>query len=246
MRTAAHLSQTGGRPISIGEVLKTLREEFSDISISKIRFLETEGLIEPERTQSGYRKFYPTDIARLRYILRLQRDHFMPLKVIRKRLEHFDPADVTEEGAKAPAVKEANGREEDSILFEGGLTLSTQEFLNATGMDFDDLNELEEYGLIDSHPLDSGEVFYDEDDLQIAKIAKEFSRFGIQPRHLRMYKNFAEKEVGLFGQVAFPVPRNNAADGRRSKNQSLAELAKLSRRLKHVLLRASLREAAER
>lgn len=236
--------QPASRPISIGEVLKALREEFQDISISKIRFLETEGLIEPERSPSGYRKFFPTDVARLRYILRLQRDHFMPLKVIRKRLEHFDPADILEEAPKAQAQGPPAGQEDDFVLFEGGLTLSMQEFLNASGLEFDELSELEEYGLVDSHPLDSGDVFYDEDDLQVAKIAKEFSKYGIQPRHLRMYKNFAEKEVGLFGQVAFPVPRHNAADGRRSKNQSLAELAKLSRRLKHVLLRASLRESA--
>lgn len=237
-------SQATTRPISIGEVLKTLREEFPDISISKIRFLESEGLIEPERTPSGYRKFFPTDVARLRYILRLQRDHFMPLKIIRKRLEHFDPADVLDETPKPVSPRPQVAQDEDFILFEGGLTLSTEEFLNASGLEFDELSELEEYGLVDSHPLDNGDVYYDEDDLQVAKIAKEFSKFGIQARHLRMYKNFAEKEVGLFGQVAFPVPRNNAADGRRSKNQSLAELAKLSRRLKHVLLRASLRESA--
>lgn len=242
--------------MTIGEVLKTLREEFADVSISKIRFLETEGLIDPERTASGYRKFYPADVARLRYILRLQRDHFMPLKVIRKRLETFDPAESQSEAASGNGSGEAAERpaapelaapniEEDPALLEGGLSLSWEEFLSATGLAHDEVAELEEYGLVESRLLDSGDLYYNEDDLQVAKIAKEFGKYGIQARHLRMYKNFAEKELGLFEQVIVPTSRNQA-EGRRSRTQSLAELAKLSRRLKQVLLRSSLRGFLER
>lgn len=242
--------------MSIGEVLKTLREEFADVSISKIRFLETEGLIDPERTASGYRKFYPSDVARLRYILRLQRDHFMPLKVIRKRLESFDPSEAEpgpapangSEGAqKAPLRQNLSNRsaEEEAALLEGGLSLTWEEFLSATGLSHDEVAELEEYGLIESRLLDSGDLFYNEDDLQIAKLAKEFAKYGIQARHLKMYKNFADKELGLFEQVILPSSRNQG-EGRRTRTQSLAELAKLSRRLKQVLLRSSLRGFLER
>lgn len=236
--------------MSIGEVLKTLREEFADVSISKIRFLETEGLIDPERTASGYRKFYPADVARLRYILRLQRDHFMPLKVIRKRLETFDPDDPESQtepanGSQEPrrdvlAEQAPKSFGDDPALLEGGLSLSWDEFLNATGLSHDEVAELEEYGLIESRLLDSGDLYYNEDDLQVAKIAKDFAKYGIHARHLKMYKNFAEKELGLFDQVIVPNSRNQP-DGVRSRTQSLAELAKLSRRLKQVLLRTSLR-----
>lgn len=239
------MSQTR-QHLSIGEVLKTLREEFSDVSISKIRFLETEGLIDPERTNSGYRKFYPQDLARLRYILRLQRDHFMPLKVIRTRLEHFDPSaesDVSEAVGDTKHSESASAAPADDIpMIEGGLNLNFEDFLNSTGLSYDGVRELEEYGLIDSHTLDTGELYYDEDDLQIAKMAKEFGKYGIQPRHLKMYKNFAEKEVGLFEQVVVPISRSSGTDGRRTATQSLAELAKLSKRLKQVLLRANLRQ----
>ncbi len=250
---------TGRKHQTIGEVLKALRDEFPETSISKIRFLESEGLVEPERTPSGYRKFYPPDVARLRYILRLQRDNFMPLKVIRKRLEQFelsgspDPAQDGENPSQPQllaAQSEAGGdeiaiggREEDELpVLDGGLNLSPEEFVNSSGLSLDQISELEEFALIDSHNLESGEVYYDEEDLQIARIAKDFGKFGIGARHLKMYKNFAEKELGLFDQVLFPLTRGSGADGRGGAGQSLSELAKLSRRLKHALLGKSLRD----
>lgn len=234
--------------VSIGDVLKTLLEEFPDVSISKIRFLEAEGLIEPERTPSGYRKFHSEDVSRLRYILRLQRDQFVPLKVIRKRLEHFDPTDVPAEQASktvesSPAKPSAVAVEEDDLpVIEGGLSLSRDDFARTIGFDDEGVEELEEFGLVDSHQLDDGTLYYDEDDVLIAKIAKDFAKFGIQPRHLKMYKNFAEKEADLFRQVVVPVSRNASGDGKRQSRVSLLELAKLSKRLKQALLRSSLRD----
>ena len=250
--SASKVDERGGKTyLSIGEVLKNLTEEFSDISISKIRYLETEGLIEPERTPSGYRKFYPNDVARLRYILRLQRDHFMPLRVIRKRLEHFDPADGAE--VTAPAASEQQTKEpkeaspavvmsEDDEFgtLEGGLSMSMEQLSTSSGLDEDQISELEEFGLIDSHRLDNGDIYYDEDDLMAAKLSKDFAKYGIEPRHLRMYKNFADKESALFQQVLLPLSRGN--EGNRQVNQSMTELAKLSKRLKHLLLKSSLRD----
>ena len=238
--------------MSIGEVLKTLVEEFPDISISKIRFLETEGLIEPERTPSGYRKFKSADLARLKYILRLQRDHFMPLKVIRKRLEHFDPTAPQEEAPTTPttpapvsAVAVAppmTNADDDELLgsADGGLSLSFEELVSSSGLESDEIEELQEFGLIEAHPLDDGGTFYNEDDLMVAKIARDFAKYGMGARHLRMYRNFADKEAGLFEQIIVPMSRSSTSDGRRQLDQSLIELSKLSHRLKRILLRSSI------
>ncbi len=233
--------------MTIGDVIKTLAEEFPDVTLSKVRFLEAEGLIEPERTPSGYRRFYQEDLDKLRYILRLQRDHFVPLKVIRKRLEHFDPSETPEneapEAPQPPPLRAAKDENELESL-EGGLSLSLGDFVNATGMSEEEVSELEDYGLIHSHPLPAGGSFFDEDDLMVAKIARDFAKFGIYARHLRMYKNFAEKEAGLFEQVVIPLSRAGG-ESRKGVNQSLNDLAKLSRKLKQVMLRSRLREFLE-
>ena len=245
--------------MSIGDVLKSLREEFPEVTVSKIRFLEAEGLIEPERTPSGYRKFYQQDLARLRYILRLQRDNFMPLKIIRRRLEQFE-ADGAEAGTEpaagavqpgTPAVASAEpvpagfSAEDDLDTPVGGLHLSFEELVAASGVSAEHIKELEEYGLIDAHPL-AGSVFYDEDDLVIAKIARDFAKYGIEPRHMRMFQHFAEREAGLFEQAVLPPHRGGSNDSRRRAVQSLSELAKLSKRLKALLLRSSLRQHLQR
>lgn len=222
--------------MGIGDVLKTLREEFPDVTISKIRFLEAEGLIDPERTPSGYRKFGTGDLARLRHILRLQRDHFMPLKVIRQRLEHFDP-DLGEETDARPAPLP----EEDGEPLEVGLQLSFDELVGASGLDPDEVRELEEYGLIDAHRVNGG-VYYDEEDLMILRIARDLGKYGVEPRHMRMYRHFAERESGLFEQILLPRAKAAGGNGRRQMVQSLTELVRLSKRLKHLLLNASLRE----
>lgn len=227
--------------MSIGEVVESLTQEFPDVSVSKIRFLETEGLIEPERTTSGYRKFYPGDIARLKYILRLQRDQFVPLKVIRQRLEHFDPQEAPDtETGEVEAAASSNGDSDDELGLSTGVNLTLDELVNASGLDREQLKELEDYGLIDSHSAD-GKTYYDEDDLLVAKIARDFSKYGVEPRHMRMYRSFADRESGIFEQIVLPRSRSAATDGRRQVTQSLNELTKLSRRLKHILLRASLK-----
>lgn len=232
--------------MTIGDVIKTLSDEFPDVTLSKVRFLESEGLIEPDRTPSGYRRFYQEDLTKLRYILRLQRDHFVPLKVIRKRLEHYDPSEISDqeqEQPEAPAPPPIRATKDDNELeaLEAGLSLSRLEFQTATAMSEDEVKELEEYGLIHSHPLPTGGAYFDEDDLMVAKIAREFSKFGIHARHLRMYKNFAEKEAGLFEQVVVPLSRAGG-EARKGVGQSLNELAKLSRRLKQAMLKSRLKE----
>ncbi|MGH2707198.1 MAG: transcriptional regulator FtsR [Actinomycetota bacterium] len=237
-------ARAGRAFMTIGEVLGRLREEFPDISISKIRFLETEGLLEPERTPSGYRKFYEQDLMRLRDILRLQRDHFMPLKVIRKRLERSEatapgePPGDSEIEENAPALALAEEEPEDLVA---GLMLSFEELVASSGLKVDQLRELEEYGLIGANRPD-GMVHYDEDDLMVAKIARDFGKYGIQPRHMKMYGHFADRESGLFEQALLPSGRTGGNDSQRRLAQSLNDLAKLSKRLRHLLLRAKLRK----
>ncbi|MGH7425591.1 MAG: transcriptional regulator FtsR [Candidatus Methylomirabilales bacterium] len=233
-------SLSGPSSLSIGEAIKCLREEFPDVSISKIRFLEAEGLVEPERTPSGYRKFNDDHLARLRYVLRLQRDHFMPLKVIRKRLEHFDPSGLEDgdaEGRPPPAGGFGDEADEAERI-EVGLHLSFKELASASGLEPDKVRELADYGLIDAHPLDGGAI-YDEDDLMVAAIARDFRKFGVEPRHLKMYRHFADRETALFEQIL--LPRQGGGNGRRQVTQSASELSRLSKRLRDLLLRVGLR-----
>lgn len=226
--------------MSIGEVVENLSSEFPQVSVSKVRFLESQGLVEPERTPSGYRKYSEGDVARLRYILRLQRDQFVPLKVIQQRLEHFDPAEqpALPDGESPPHVPPPEAEEDLSLAT--GLNLSLEELVSSSGLDPADLQELEEYGLIDVHYAE-GQSYYDEDDLMVAKIARDFAKYGIEARHMKMYRQFADREFGLFEQVVVPRARAGG-NGSRQTVQSFVELAKLSKRLKHILLKASLRQ----
>src|SRR5919198_784896 len=142
--------------LSIGEVLVSLKTEFPDVTISKIRFLEGEGLINPERTQSGYRKFYEDDVDRLRRILRMQRDEYLPLKVIKERLAREDG----DEDAARPAKDEDTAAEDEVAEPPTGLQMSLEEMSTATGVEKDRINELVSFGLLSTHPL-NGDVFFD-------------------------------------------------------------------------------------
>jgi DNA-binding transcriptional MerR regulator len=235
---------------SIGEVLSELRDEFPDVTISKIRFLESQGLIAPERTPSGYRKFYPGDVERLRWVLHQQKDNFLPLKVIRERL------DAVELGA--PGVDEAppEPRVEAPILPPDdddhetppgraapatGASLTREELGRAAGIDDDELAELESYGLIVAASTETGRVLFDEEALAIARTAASFGRRGIEARHLRMYRTYAEREAGLFEQVLAPYLRQRNPEARAKAQDELAELARLGRTLRAALLRQAVR-----
>jgi len=219
---------------SIGEVLVSVKAEFPDITISKIRFLEAEGLIDPERTPSGYRKFYSQDVEKLKSILRLQRDEYLPLKVIKERLlkdsgelEEDQPeidAKATEEIAEAPT----------------GLQMSLEEMSAATGVERERIKELEGFGLVCSHGPD-GARYYDGDDYIVLSIVKDFFRFGVEPRHLTMYRHFAEREASFFETIVAPTLRQKNPEARRTAAGALAELSVTSRKLKQALLRTNLR-----
>lgn len=233
--------------LSIGEVLDSIRADFPDVSISKIRFLEAEGLISPERTSSGYRKFYEADVARLRYILALQRDHFLPLKVIRSRLAEVDsngggyPVAEAAQAAPSRAPKAAQPRASQPVpeVELTGVAVTRAELKKAADLADADLAGLEDFGILVKR---TEAELYDESDLLIAKAAKKFFSYGVEPRHLRMYRQFAEREAAFFEQIVSPVAKRNDPSGQKVASQSMRELAGLSRQLREGVLRSSLRE----
>lgn len=235
---------------SIGEVLAELRQEFPDVSVSKIRFLESEGLISPERTASGYRKFSETDVERLRFILTLQRDSYLPLRVIRERLALADgggapaagPAAGPPLAAAAPPRVEAEP-EDDLAEPMTALHLSESDLANATGLELGQVRALREFGVICEHPMNGGGSYFDQHDLVVGKIARDFFKYGIEARHLKMFRHFAEREAALFGQAVLPSMRHRSPEARRQAQQSLSEMARLARKLRQAFLRQSLREA---
>ncbi|MGH3509417.1 MAG: transcriptional regulator FtsR, partial [Nocardioidaceae bacterium] len=205
--------------LSIGEVLEELSVDFPGLQISKIRFLEAEGLVEPERTPSGYRKFRRTDVERLRYVLTAQREHYLPLRVIREHLDAMDrglepPAPVS--GPQVPRLALAGDgypSPENFLAEPGELRLSRRELVASAGIDDALLEQLEGFGLVKTRP---GRAPYDADALAIARTVSELAAFGIEPRHLRAFKTAADREVGLVEQVVAPLrhSREAGAEGR--------------------------------
>jgi DNA-binding transcriptional MerR regulator len=230
--------------MSIGEVLGQLRGEFPDVTISKIRFLETEGLIEPQRTASGYRKFSRDDVGRLRYVLAAQRDNYLPLRVIKEHLQAIDrglqPPTSTQNGPQVPrGSAEVDGLPgpEEFMPDPSDLRLSRQELLDATGLDPEQLSQIEGFGLVSPGP--GGH--YDGDALVIVKTIAEMNRFGLEPRHLRSFRTTAEREIGLVEQVVSPLVRQRNPEARGRADEVARELASLSVRLHTTLVRSGLR-----
>jgi DNA-binding transcriptional MerR regulator len=214
--------------LGIGEVLAQLRADFPDISVSKIRFLESEGLIEPARSPSGYRRFGPADVERLRYILTAQRDQYLPLRVIKERL----PAD----GAQAAGLAAGPGADQGQAA--GGAMLSRRELAEAAGIDDAQLSELEAFGLIRR----TGRQ-YGPDALQVARTVAALAGYGVQARHLRAVKAAAERETSLIEQVVAPTLRQRNPAARQQAGQTAREIAALSLRLHRAMLEAALAEA---
>ncbi len=304
--------------LSIGEVLSLLQDDFPDVTISKIRFLESQGLLDPERTPSGYRKFYEGDIERLRWILRHQRDHFLPLKVIKDRLEEsaakglvvppdepppenpltspslfeegggpapttpstpapgagdgapedddYRPIPVPERErpapraaapmparpapalpplpAPAPAPAAVTAAEEAPNPLDAGPTsgsFSLDELVAASGLDHRALGDLTRYGLLTGRTV-GGDTFYDGDAMIVVRTAAGFVQFGIEARHLRMYKVAAEREAGFIESVVMPLLKQRNPTARKQAADNLGELARLGEQLRAALLRTALHD----
>ena len=291
--------------LSIGQVLDLLKREFPDLTISKIRFLESQGLLDPERTPSGYRKFYGADIERLRFILREQQQHYLPLKVIKGRLgmdPDADPVlhsgpDADEAGedqsieprlaqaaaapsalpprsgppvrpdptAERPDVNGAPGIESGRprggprrvtppalevvppaptaaiTEWDGPSSVTLEELAATAGLSTVEITELERFGLITGRRI-GGTTYYDGDCLEIAGLAATFRTFGVQARHLRMYRTAVEREAGFFEQVVTPMLKQRNPQARRQAVETLNELSRLGNAMRAAVLRQALRE----
>jgi DNA-binding transcriptional MerR regulator len=213
--------------LGIGEVLARLRPEFPDVSVSKIRFLESEGLIEPARSPSRYRKFDEADVERLRYILTAQRDHYLPLRVIKERL-------LPPDGGPAPAWRgpPLGGTE------PGSGWLSRRELLTAAGIDEEQLAELETFGLVRR----VGRA-YGQDALQVASAAVMLGRYGVEARHLRAVRAAVEREMSFIEQVVAPTLRQRNPEAIQQAGRTAREIAAVTMRLHGALVEAALAEA---
>jgi len=225
--------------LSIGEVLSKLKAEFSDITISKIRFLESEGLIEPQRTPSGYRKFTNNDLERLRFVLLAQRDQYLPLKVIKDNLDAMDRGLVPAKTIGAVATPRLAAQDgvltSDQFASNNDLRLTRAELISASNLSDEQLAEIESYGLISIRGR-----HYDSDALAVAKAVAEISAYGIGARHLRAFKTAADREIGLVEQVTTPLLRQKGSEAIARAEEVEKELASLSIRLHASLVRAGL------
>jgi DNA-binding transcriptional MerR regulator len=231
--------------MSIGEVLALLSPDFPDVSISKIRLWETEGLVEPARTPSGYRKFTHEDVERLRYAMTLQRDWYWPLRKIRDHLDAVsrgaEELIVAASGPRpAPPVDTADGRGLEDLLRRGArVRLSAAELCTRAGVDPDELESLVDFGLL--QPSVSG--WYDEAALAIASAAADLAAYGIQARHLRAFRTAADREVGLVEQVVSPLRSARGDTSRARADDTAREITAVALRLHAALVRAGLARA---
>jgi len=216
------------RPLTIGAVCRLLREEFPDISISKIRYLEDQGLLAPRRTPGRYRLFAEDDVDRLRTILRLQRDEFLPLRVIRQELAST---------AGRERVRRA-GRSAFSLQAQEEIDLA--ELCERAGVTSSFARELEEYGLIESR-MDGGGRLYREGEAEVAAVCAKLARFGIDARHLRAFRTAADREIGLLSAVVTPALRSPNPERRQSGVEDLQALAELAQELSQLLFTRALR-----
>jgi DNA-binding transcriptional MerR regulator len=231
------------KALTIGAVTKQLEREFPDISISKIRYLEDQKLLAPRRTPGGYRLYSPADVDRLRTILRLQRDEFLPLRVIRQELA-AGRADSEPSGGEAPAEPRAAVVRRTTFALRGpGSLYRLSEVLEETGADASLVKELEDFGVIKGERVD-GETFYDDTEREIIRAVGELKRFGVGGRNLRVFRTSADREAALLEQILAPALRSRNPERRKEAVEALENLAAVASHLKHLLLIRDLRKLA--
>ena len=241
-----------GKSLTIGAVCKALSPEFPDISISKIRYLEDQKLLQPRRTPGGYRLYSTTDVTRLRTILRLQRDEFLPLRVIRQELARgrvegdaasAKPAGdggAAAAGTGASAARAGAPRRAAVSVTETGTFASLEELLESTGAAPQLVRELEEFGLIAGEPRGNTR-YYDDTEREIVRACAELARYGVAGRNLRVFKTSADREASLLQQILAPALRSRNPERRKEGIEALENLAAVASHLKHLLLVRDLR-----
>jgi MerR HTH family regulatory protein len=249
--------------MSIGEVLAILKPEFADITVSKIRFLEGAGLVQPDRSASGYRMFSEDDVARLRFVLRAQRDQYLPLRVIRQRLADLEAvgglyakggpstagealdAEALPPAMSTPRLAGRSGSDPSSVagLLDARASdahFTRDELCRAAGATVEHLAELESFGLVSPRGTGERGSWYSGDDLVLLRLARDLAAYGLQARHLRMYKTFAEREAALFEQVVAPLVRQRNPEARGRARETLETLADLGTRMRNLALRSAV------
>lgn len=232
---------------SIGEVLSLLQDDFPEVSISKIRFLESRGLVEPHRAASGYRKFSAEDVDRLRWILTMQRDHFLPLRVIKERLDE-GPVPIAEvagdDDAPMPAPAAAAVPRPRSSRFRdpgpGGDDVDSADLGRLAGLSAHQLDQLIQFGLIESHDTPSGPRFTREE-LRVAKAAASFLQHGIEARHLKAWRVAAEREAGMLEQIVIPIARKGSPQADSRAREVADDLVDMGNVIREAIIVKSLR-----
>jgi len=225
---------------TIGEVLNQVRSEFEDISISKIRFLESEGLIVPARTKSGYRKFSNSDVEKLRYILRMQRDHYLPLKVIKEHVEAIDRGLKPEiDEVEKPKIPSSLIDLNDKNTKKSNIRVTREELMANTTISDKDLRDSEEYGLIN---VLADKRHYDDNAVRTARVIAALSGFGLEPRHLKVFKSGSDREASLIKQVVSPMSRSKRPDASEQAMEMMREISNLTNQLHFILVSTSLDE----
>lgn len=233
--------------MSIGAVLDLLRPDFPDVTISKIRFLEAEGLVNPERTASGYRRFTAYDCARLRFILTAQRDQYLPLKVIKAQLDAQPDGELppTAAGYAVPRLVQVNGAtaaDGVAAVAPTQVRLSREDLLDRSGVDEELLSALIKAGVITSGP---GGLF-DEHSVVIAQCAGALADYGVEPRHLRAFRSAADRQSDLIAQIAGPVVKAGKAGARDRADDLAREVAALAITLHTSLIKSAVRDVLDR
>jgi DNA-binding transcriptional MerR regulator len=231
--------------MSIGAVLDLLRGDFPDVTISKIRFLEAEGLVTPERTASGYRRFTAYDCARLRFILTAQRDHYLPLKVIKAQLDAEPDGELPQSGSAygVPRLVPVDPRSDTaSGVAPTQVRLRREDLLGRSGIDEALLTELVKAGVIKPGPAG----FFDEHSVVIAQCARALAAYGVEPRHLRAFRSAADRQSDLIAQIAGPVVKAGKAGARDRADDLAREVAALAITLHTSLIKAAVRDVLDR
>ncbi len=235
------------KSITIGAVCKGLSQEFPDISISKIRYLEDQKLLTPRRTPGGYRLYSPNDVARLRTILRLQRDEFLPLRVIRQELASGRGSEpevppVAPGGAQAAAEPRRRWRPTVSVT-EAAAFYTLEDVIEETQADPKLVRELEEYGVVKGVQR-NGVKYFDDTEREIIRAVTELARYGVGGRNLRVFRSSADREASLLQQILEPALRSRNPQRRKEAVEALENLAVVATHLKHLLLIRDLRKIA--
>jgi DNA-binding transcriptional MerR regulator len=235
--------------MSIGAVLDLLRGDFPDVTISKIRFLEAEGLVTPERTASGYRRFTAYDCTRLRFVLTAQRDQYLPLKVIKAQLDAQPDGELPQSGSAygVPRLVSVNAAFDEGTAGLSGVAptqvrLRHEDLLARSGVDEPLLTELIRAGVI--KPRTAG--FFDEHSVVIAQCAKALEEYGVEPRHLRAFRSAADRQSDLIAQIAGPVVKAGKAGARDRADDLAREVAALAITLHTSLIKAAVRDVLDR